>query len=361
MKLLKYLLLLILIVLLGGAAYVSLIDGKFTFNESIQLKAPRDLVFQEINNLKNWEDWSDFKDGDWQLHYSEKTAGNDAFFTWENKKSNIAGELINTKVERSSLIQQKGNFEERIGNTSYRTNWELNKKGDTTYVHLELNGKLDFKAKAFRLFKGDSAQKNFDLRIQKNLNHLKEEVNKKMEVYSVNVVGAKTTVGRDFIYSSQSLKNNPETIAKNRLEQTEKLRSFLASQNQKAKGSPFMIYNTIDRAHQNVIVSFALPVQIDKDIAIEDAEQNILMGTQEGQRVIKGTLKGNYQNIPKLWEALNTYLKTNQLEQDRQNKPYEVYKVTRKETENPAEWITELYVPIKEREEAPELPSDLDL
>ncbi|HLS29236.1 MAG TPA: GyrI-like domain-containing protein [Flavobacteriaceae bacterium] len=361
MKLLKYFLLLILIILVGGAAYVALIDGKFTYNENVELKAPRDLVFQEINNLKNWESWSDFKNNDMQLHYSEKTTGDDAFFTWKNKESNIAGDLINTKVERSSLIEQKGNFEERIGSTSYRTKWDFNKEGDTTYVYLEINGKLDFKAKAFRLFKGDSAQKHFDSRIQKNLNRLKEEVIKKMEVYSINVDGVKTTAGRDYVYTSQSLKNEPESIAKNRLEQTEKLHSFLENQSRKAKGSPFMIYNTIDRAHQNVIVSFALPIQIDKDIELEDTEKNILMGTQESQRVIKGTLKGNYQNIPKLWEAINTYLKNNQLEQDSQAKAYEVYKVTRQETENPAEWITELYVPIKKRKEEPALPTDLDL
>src|SRR5699024_1872024 len=125
----------------------------------------------------------------------------------------------------------------------------------------------------------------------------------------INVDGVKTTADRDYIYTSESLKNEPETIAENQMEQTEKLRSFLENQNRKAKDSPFMIYNTIDRAHHNVIVSFALPIQINNDIALEDAAKNILMGTQERQRVLKGTLKGDYQNIPKLWEALNTYLK----------------------------------------------------
>lgn len=361
MKLLKYFLLLVLIVLLGGAAYVALIDGKFTFNESTELKAPRDMVFQEINQLKNWENWSDFKNSEIHLNYSENTAGEDAFFTWKNKSANTTGELVNTKVERSSLIQQKGNFEQKLGSTSYRTDWDLNQDGDTTYVHLEINGKLNFKAKIFRLFKGDSTQKNFNSRIQKNLKNLKEEVIRKMEVYSINVDGVKTTDDRTYIYTSQSLKNDPQTLVDSRLKQTDKLLDFVQRENLNSEGSPFMIYNTIDRAHQNVIVSFALPVQIDKDIEIEDSEKNILMGTQNNQRVIKGTLKGDYLNIPKLWEAVNTYLKNNQLEQDGQAKAYEVYKVTQKETKNPAEWITELYVPIKKREERQSLPTDLDL
>jgi len=53
MKLLKNVFLLLLIVIISLSIYVATIDGKYDVNKSHTIKAPVEMVFNEVNDFKN--------------------------------------------------------------------------------------------------------------------------------------------------------------------------------------------------------------------------------------------------------------------------------------------------------------------
>ncbi|MFK7774889.1 MAG: SRPBCC family protein [Saprospiraceae bacterium] len=61
---------------------------KYTVEKSIHINAPVDIVFQQINDLKNWKDWSYFANLDptWKTDFGNWTFGKDAALRWESEK-----------------------------------------------------------------------------------------------------------------------------------------------------------------------------------------------------------------------------------------------------------------------------------
>jgi effector-binding domain-containing protein len=73
------------------------------------------------------------------------------------------------------------------------------------------------------------------------------------------------------------------------------------------------------------------------------------------QRVIKTTLKGDYTNLEEAWDRAYAYLDENNLQADEDKQSFEVYRTTNETTLNPANWVTEIYIPLKDtRSQTPE-------
>ena len=85
MKIFKYLLFLILILLIGGAIYFGTKDGSFAVTETKIMNAPAELVYDQVKDFKNWKNWGPWMqvDPDIKLEYAEKTAGEGASYSWK--------------------------------------------------------------------------------------------------------------------------------------------------------------------------------------------------------------------------------------------------------------------------------------
>lgn len=356
MKFLKYLVLFLLIILLGAGAYVALLKSNFVRQKEFKINAPRELVFQEINNLRAWKNRLQIPKNTLET-LSENTSGEGAFLKWENDSLDFQFHLENKEVIYSSKIFQRAEATKGLAKTNYKISWSFHQNEADTDISVEVEIHLNYWKKLFTLFNDQALEEDLNKQTE-NLNRIIKE---KMKVYTINVDGVKTTKDQKYIFTVQALKNDPEIVYKKALEQNKNLEKFLKDFDLRADGSPFIIYNEIDRNHDNVIISFGIPVKLDKDILLEDSQSGILTGSLSGKRVIKATLKGDYKNIPKLWTAVKTYMIQNHLKQDTELKPYEVFKITELETANPAEWITELFIPIKDEEENNNLPAALIL
>ena len=55
MKLLKYILLVLMLLAVVGAIYLGSLDGNYDVNRTRIIEAPQEVVFNEINDYKNWE------------------------------------------------------------------------------------------------------------------------------------------------------------------------------------------------------------------------------------------------------------------------------------------------------------------
>ena len=65
------------------------------------------------------------------------------------------------------------------------------------------------------------------------------------------------------------------------------------------------------------------------------------------RKVVKTTLTGDYGNLKEAWEAGYKYIADNGLELNTQSAAFEVYRTNPELQPNPAQYITEIYIPIK--------------
>lgn len=110
MKILKYLLLLLLVVLVAGAIYVATRPNDYDVARSKVIKAPVERVFNNINEFKNWEAWGPWHDEDSTIvvTYNEQTSGVGANYSWTSKDG--PGKMKTVAVTENKSIDQQMQF-----------------------------------------------------------------------------------------------------------------------------------------------------------------------------------------------------------------------------------------------------------
>ncbi len=365
MRILKYFILLLLIILIGAATYIAVLDGHFNHHSSITFKAPRNLVFQEVNQLKNWKNWflltSD--QGKTQFAVAKDSREKKGFLTWHNAELETHGRISTTAITPYSTLEQQAFLKQKMGRIDYHINWHFSQSGDSTQVAVKVKGRLNFWAKLSSLFKNhELVLPELQAKIDHSLTQLKKQIKKEMSRYSIHVYGISRTESQQYVYTTFAAQNKPELLKKKRKAAIKSLKKTIEANQIQPTGAAFMIFNEINRQHHTAIVSVAFPIEgAQNDTTKILYHGSLLIGSIPYQRVVKSTLKGDYKNIPKLWEATEAYMRENNLTQDLEAHPYEVFKITAKDTENPANWITQLVVPIQEQKTQHEYPKDLGI
>jgi hypothetical protein len=88
MKILKWLLSLIILIVVGGF----FMPGVSHVERSMTINAPANAIFEQVTELKNWKNWSPWfsMDTTMKLFYSEpKSAGIGAYYIWDSNNSNV--------------------------------------------------------------------------------------------------------------------------------------------------------------------------------------------------------------------------------------------------------------------------------
>jgi predicted transcriptional regulator YdeE len=105
-----------------------------------------------------------------------------------------------------------------------------------------------------------------------------------------------------------------------------------------------VIYNKWDENNSTAIYSTGI---FTPSLVITPTESNILNGMMPNQRVLKTTLKGDYKYLKQAWADAYSYLDEKGIEAAEDGQAFEVYKTTPQDTPNPANWITEIYIPLQ--------------
>lgn len=346
MKILKYLILLLFLLVAGAAAYIALLNKDVSIDNNINIKAPQELVFKKVSNLSSWEKWiaADYNAAPVSFTYlDEDTQGS---LVWKTKNNDLTGYLTNKDVVHYSNIEQEASSKKRYGKTDYQLAWQFTRENDSTAINLHVTGEPNFMAKAIALIKKEDPEASLKADIQSNLRNLKVNILKDMQAYTINIDGEKELSSISYIYTTQASQNEPALILEKQQQIFPALQKQVDENYLTTTDDPMMIYNAIDKQHNTVILSFAIPVE-EEQIS---PQSGILTGSLNVNRYIKATLKGNYTHIPKLWEGVRVYMQQHQLIQNEDAPAFERYKITQKDTANPADWVTELYVPFQENQ-----------
>ncbi|MCB0447669.1 MAG: SRPBCC family protein [Gelidibacter sp.] len=339
MKAFKYILFLLLIAIIGVSIYIAVQPNSFEVTRSHTIKAPTAVIYDNVIDFKNWEAWSSWKEENPEIEIKlpEQTKGINGSYSWVDDGEKGTMTTIATNAPNS--IEQKMQIDDFPAS---KVVWKFEAKGDgTTKVTRTISGTdLPFMFKAFMTLSG-GMEKQIGPHFEREFEKLDSIVVNGMNAYTIKVDGITEHGGGFYMYKTTSASSS--NISNMMAKQYADILNFMQDHSLSMNGMPFTIYNEMN-ANGDVIMSNAIPVR-DKVIVADDS--NVLCGYMDKARVVKTTLKGNYTHLGKAWESAMKYIKDNHLEQSEAH-PFEIYTNDPGNTPNPADWTTEIYIPIKE-------------
>ena len=94
------------IIILALLLFGFLLPREINVSRSITVAAPIDRVFEQVNDLRNWEKWSPWKrmDPTMVMTFSNPPVGQNAFYVWETQDKHMGnGKLTLTKLVSDPL------------------------------------------------------------------------------------------------------------------------------------------------------------------------------------------------------------------------------------------------------------------
>ena len=342
MKIIKYLLFLFLIIFIAGSIYVATQDGEFQTESSRLINAPAPLLFREVADPANWKTWSAWRNLEGiNMDVTGENTGEGAGFSWQAEEIRD-GRIVNTTVIPYNTIKQHLVMQTFIGEAEGTIQWTFEPEGDQTRVTWSMEGNQSFKEKlAFTVQDRDLAE-TFQPIFEQSLENLEQNVTQKMEAYSINVDGITEHGGGYYMYTTTAARmSEVNTKAASMIEQ---VKIYMNDNNISIGGQPLIIYNQRDDRNGTTIFSTGVPTPSQ---VITPSGSEILNGYLEPQKVVKTTLKGHHKNASEAWESTYRYIEENNLMVDQQGQPFEIFITDISEVDNPALWITEIYIPVE--------------
>lgn len=194
-KLLRYLIIFLILIAIAAVALMYFSPKQMVFEESIEIDAPPTMVYNMVNDFKNWESWSPWKDLDPEAinTYTDKSAGVGAQWSW--KGNDQIGEGTQKIVEsvKGEKIKTELQFSGWDGNAY--SDWNFAKNGDKTAATWNFEGsETPFVFRPFNLLMKSGLKKTYRTGLERIKKQAEERFkNKVYGGYKINEVyqGAK--------------------------------------------------------------------------------------------------------------------------------------------------------------------------
>ena len=339
MKILKYFLFLILIAIIGFAIYIAVQPNSFEVSRERTINAPASVLYDNVIDFKNWEDWSSWieKEPDLKLIFPEQTEGVGGSYSWEGKDG--LGNMKTIAANPKTSIVQELQFDDFHPS---KINWTFEPTPDNqTKVIWKMNSeKLPFMFKGFAAVSG-----GFDKMIgpdfERGLEKLDSVVVDGMSKYSINIDGVTEHGGGFYLYNTTSCKISemPNKMGK----MMSQVIAYSQENNITMAGSPFTIYHKWDEENGTVMFSSCIPTTA----KVITTNSDVLTGKLKPFKALKTTLKGDYKNLKEAWDTTYEYIETNKLEVPETGIHIENYPTDPMTVPNPADWKTEIFVQVR--------------
>lgn len=348
MRIVKYILLLILLAIIAITVYIGTQNSQYDIKRSKVINIPQPVLFNYINDYKNWEDWGPWGEEDKSIQYTfaEKTHGEGASFSWIGKEGE--GRMKTVKTMENDSIFQKIYFGDGEPDNII---WGFEKTGNGTKVTWQMKGKMPFMMKFFSFFKG-GVENMMAPMFEKGLNNIDNLLVKELKNYTVKVNGLTRKSG--VYYIKQTVTCKIPSLSKNMGIMFRKITKFAKDNNITVNGSPFAIYYKYDTT--NGIVTFSTCLPIAEEIFTSEGS-DIEGGRFYSYLALKTTLTGDYSHSKEAWDKAYAEIAKHKWMEDHAGKYIEVYKVGMNETRRASKWVTEIYIPIVEKAKPIEIPA----
>lgn len=322
--------------MIGISIYGALLESNYDFHRSRIINSPAEVIFDNVNDFKNWENWSPWleKDPTMVTSFKDTTYGVGATYSWKGKDGSGFMKTISL-IPNKEIIQQIDFGKGHVGEVY----WNFAEVDLGTEVTWGMRGEFSFGEKFYWLYKG-GIEKNVIPTFDRGLELLEQYILKEMEKHSFETKGVVEHGGGYYLYQTTSCKI--EDIEKILSEMFPVIIKFMADNNIEPSGKPFTLNHKWDEENNTAMFSACVPV---KERVITTGE--VLTGYLKPQKVFKTIFKGDYKFANDAWETAYNRLAAQGFSEIEDGEPFEIYTIGPNETANPAKWITEIYIPIK--------------
>lgn len=340
MKALKYILFIVLIFIIGLSIYIAVQPNSFEVKRSRTINAPAAVIYNNVIDFKNWEDWSSWveRDPETVITLADTTVGVGGSFTWVDSHGKGSMKTLATNPYQS--IDQELQFGD-FDPSQVTWNFEPTEDGKTNVTWKMTSDNVPFLFKASAIFSG-----GFDNMIgpdfERGLEKLDGIVVESMMQYSVKVDGISNHGGGYYIYNTTSCKI--DDLRDRMSEMLPKIMDYAKKNRIAIAGAPFVFYHKWDEENNAVMFSCCIPTTSQ----VITTESDILTGQLEPFKAVRTTLKGNYENLEEAWDTTFKYIENYQLVATETGPMLEIYYTDPSTKPNPADWITEIYIAIQE-------------
>lgn len=326
--------LLVIVAILALAVLIGVfMPSQISIERSIVIEAPIEMIYDQANNLHNWEKWSPWHkiDPNMGLSYKNGGIGEGASYTWTSDHSSVGnGTLTISETKAFEYIKTVMDFGEKGSGTADFIFAQADNGIKVTWnMHSELGSNP-----VMKLF-GPLMKKSISDAYDRGLADIKTQCEylKTTDWFYVKL----KTKGPWKYYGITNEKTTMETMQSTMGDFYGKLYSGLAKANIEVKGSPFTIYHTWG---EEFIMECALAVT-DNSKLIKGLEAKEM--PKQKYAVLK--LEGPYEGLEKAHNYLMEWLKSNDFEL---NGPViEKYKVSPQTESDPNKWLTYILYPVK--------------
>ncbi len=339
MKFIKNIFLFLLVLFLVGAIYLATLEGNYDVKRSIIIKAKPEVIFNDLNDYKNWKEWGPWyeKDSTIQVIYGENTVGVGGSYSWTSEQEGD-GFLETLQVEKPKSLKQEIKFITPFGDMKSDMNWNLEEIEEGTKVTWIIKGEISF----FYRFMVKGMVEEVGFMEERGLELLAKHIQNKIKVYHIENEGVVDYSGGFYLYTTTSSKISemgtkfPVMLAK--------VGDFVSSNHIRTSGSSFTIYHKFDQQNGTTMFSVCTPIP---ERMITPKGTDILTGFMKRGKYVKTTLQGSYENSKMAWDkamiGVEELIDYTMLEN---GEPFEVYVNNILTTPNPADLITEIYIPV---------------
>lgn len=338
MKIVKYVFLLLLLAVVAVSVFIATQEGKYNIKKEGVIRVPKMVLYNYINEYKNWENLGILTGSDTTAvyTYSENSSGNGAHMSW--KKGNSTGEVKTVKLVENDSILQKA----VIDGLNSDISWKFKDTLKSTKVTIRMKGDLSFMEKANAFLRGGgNVNKLMEASLDKGLKNLNSFLVEELAKNNVEVKGLITKTGA--FYIGHAVSSKIEDINKKSAETFPKLLGFMKKNKIVKKGSPFILYRNYDKAQGTASYVICIPI---KDEIFTSPGSEYEGGKYTDFNALKTTLKGDYSHLPKAWDKAHAYITEKALQENTTGTYIELYSKGVLKSKRPSEWTTDLYIPI---------------
>lgn len=332
MKILKFigLGLLILIILLVAVAY--LLPRHAKVERTVIIKATPEIVFAQVNTLKNWEQWSPWHkiDPKMKLEYNEIPSGKGASYSWKSEEKNVGnGKLTITRIVPYDTINVEMNFmDEGASLAGYYF-----KKADSA---VQLTWWMDADmgnnpiGRWMGLFMDKLVGKDFD----KGLNAIKE-ISERYENIPLTIETS-IEIPANYLYIHQA--GSGQEMEKLFMDSYTEIGKYIAQNGAKLDGPPFALYYKWENNH----FEFDACMPVNKSLK---GDKMIKSGKLKGGKILTVKYFGPYEGTGRAHAAAMKWIQNNKSKLN--GAPREVYVTDPMTEKDPAKWLTLIVYPIR--------------
>ncbi|MFL5751828.1 MAG: SRPBCC family protein [Bacteroidia bacterium] len=332
MKILKKTGIFLLVLLVVYTIAMFFFSSKAYVERSLVINADKQTVFNQVNNLKNWEKWSPWHriDPEMKITYSDTVEGKGAWYSWESKHKKVGnGKMTITGSYPTDSIQNDMNF---MDNGVAKGSFYFMETDGKTTVKWTMQSDAPFFFRWITVMMDKWVGPDFE----RGLHYLDSVCQLAPPAAAENFTTIQTEPKVYLVIRDSA---SGEAISAKFGELYSKIGACLKENKMEFTGpvGAFYYKNTQDMmVFEAAVPISAPPSKMCKGVSVKKVP---------AQKVLAYDYYGDYKNMFMAYDKMRAFLEKNKMEADLPT--FEEYITDPMTEKDPAKWLSKIYIPIK--------------